>query len=292
MNTVNYRIYERFKSSGCWCHYLDPNIYKNDYVYVKTDHFYIYQFKQRISKVRRVSYHFMKCLKQFMGYNRVKVLFITLTFKNEEIFKSSYRNGYALRDYMNKLSMWAKRHGVKLYGYFWVLEMQARGVPHYHIVLIVRDKDRIPYPDKSYWSFGMSNVKRLDLQRFSVNYLSKYFEKKEQKDIILHYLFEIKGLKLYGCSIKGKLNDFFFEFLISRYNRFRRGLCRIFNRIIYKRKGYYDLPIGFVKLRYYFIIDMFFVYIFFECIEFYDRDMKLRGVYSSYEDLFESLKLV
>jgi len=84
-----------------------------------------------------------------------------------------------ITDYLREVREWL---GDRLAGYMWWAELQQRGVPHYHLVLIYRKGGLsiLPAPDTSgMWPYGMSTVENLD--RPTVGYaLSKYGTKREQ----------------------------------------------------------------------------------------------------------------
>jgi len=83
--------------------------------------------------------------------------------------------------------------GVKL-PYVWVAELQKRGAVHYHVLLWIPRRWRIPAPDKKgWWKHGSSNVTRV---RNPVGYVAKYaskFESKGQAEFP-------KGLRLHGIG--------------------------------------------------------------------------------------------
>jgi len=83
---------------------------------------------------------------------------------------------------MKDLTQYIERKGVRVLGYGAVIETQARGVPHYHILLVVNKYIRLPKPDKWIWKYGSSSISSLgSVNRLSVNYLVKYLQKPAQK---------------------------------------------------------------------------------------------------------------
>jgi hypothetical protein len=81
---------------------------------------------------------------------------------------------YDIRDFMKALHQVL---GSSLYGYAWVLEMQKRGVPHYHVILYVKRGTRIPKPDERLWKHGLSKIETVK----SPFYICKYTSGKKQK---------------------------------------------------------------------------------------------------------------
>lgn len=78
-------------------------------------------------------------------------------------------------------------------GYCWGAEVQERGAPHYHVMVLVREGTDIPLPDASgMWEHGSSNVKSAR----SPWYLLKYLGKEHQKEGLP------KGARLFGLWIR------------------------------------------------------------------------------------------
>jgi hypothetical protein len=63
--------------------------------------------------------------------------------------------------------------------YVWVLEMQKRGAPHYHVLIWLPRGVTLPKPDKSgSWPHGLT---RSEWARNAVGYIAKYAAKSEQR---------------------------------------------------------------------------------------------------------------
>lgn len=129
----------------------------------------------------------------------------------------------ALSKYMNAVRMYVKRvYGVHFY-YCWVREMQKRGVPHYHILLIVPRGVRVPKPDESYWPHGFSNVKLLKfktwrgIERYLVKYLEKEMERGEEGEFLRYS-------HVFGVSLLFK-TDVWWSYV--DFHRYLRKLCAI-----------------------------------------------------------------
>ncbi len=217
---------------------------------------------RRINKVRKVSRVYIDIAKKLMiSNNRLVAHYITLTFKNEKTFlkaKNSSKTKSPLRDYIESLKKYVERRGHRIVSNFWVLETQARGVPHYHIFLLVDKAVYIPQPDTGikgkylYWRWGMSNHKRIkDVNKISKNYLAKYMymDKKEQKDFDGVDIF--KGLRSFGFSYAKELKGLFFAAVQSRYNYFRYLLSQFFNNAVIKKiNGWYYVNNFSIRLNY------------------------------------------
>jgi len=144
--------------------------------------------QQSFKKLKRSSRLFVKILKKAVASDpalrSAKAIAITLTFRDMASFirskKRKPRSGFA--QFMKDLTQYIERKGVRVLGYGAVIETQARGVPHYHILLITSKYIRLPKPDKWVWKYGSSSISSLgSVNRLSVNYLVKYLQKPAQK---------------------------------------------------------------------------------------------------------------
>lgn len=114
-------------------------------------------------------------------------LMVTLTYKDAEAWQPDH-----ITDFMRRVSMWGKRAGYRL-PYVWVMELQKRGAPHYHVLLWIPARLRIPRSDsRGWWVFGATNTKRV---RNSVGYVAKYASKFESKDAEFP-----KGARIHGIG--------------------------------------------------------------------------------------------
>jgi hypothetical protein len=111
-----------------------------------------------------------------------RIILITLTYRPGEAW-----DALDVQDYMRKMRQLFGRHQAVM-RYFWVLEMQQRGAPHYHIALWVPRGLFVPAPDEYHaagrrvyapmWSKGSSNVTSI---RHPAAYLGKYLSKIKSK---------------------------------------------------------------------------------------------------------------
>jgi len=121
-------------------------------------------------------------------------IMVTLTYKDADSWRPEQ-----ISDFMRLVQTWACRKGLKgvrglKLPYVWVAELQQRGAVHYHVLLWIPKRWRIPYPDKQgWWKYGSSGVDRV---HNPVGYVSKYaskFESKGQAEFP-------KGLRLHGIG--------------------------------------------------------------------------------------------
>lgn len=119
--------------------------------------------------------------------HRIRRLFVTLTYR-PGVDWSPQHIAYFLRLCRQRFS----RKG-ELLRYTWVLEMTARGVPHYHVIFWVRASLRLPAPDRAgLWPHGLSQVQRA---RSPVGYLINYAAKADAMSAPFP-----RGARLFGCG--------------------------------------------------------------------------------------------
>lgn len=133
-----------------------------------------------------------------------RLVMLTLTYADAdtEHKKSEGWEPNHIRDFMKRVR---KELADKLLAYAWVLEMQERGSPHYHVLLYLKQGTYVPYPDKEGWwphgDTGVDNAK-------SPFYITKYASKKYQKENLP------KGARMFAVwigkeTVKPKLRFFF-----------------------------------------------------------------------------------
>lgn len=145
-------------------------IRRNDYANGEWTEFEVNPLELRIGRQRKRVHGFCDLIdgKDF------DLLMITLTYRTGEDF--------GLRDVTDFIRRLKRR--VRIHCYTWVLEMQARGVPHYHLIIAVDPKVKIPLPDKSgLWNYGMTRVEKAR----SVWYVASYTGKEYQKQNLPKY---------------------------------------------------------------------------------------------------------
>lgn len=98
-----------------------------------------------------------------------RLVMLTLTYADAETWKPN-----DIRNFMLSLR---KVLGEALLAYAWVLEMQKRGAPHYHVLLYVKRGTNIPKPDEELWKHGLSRIETAK----SAFYIAKYTGKEYQK---------------------------------------------------------------------------------------------------------------
>lgn len=126
---------------------------------------------RRIRRMRRVVISHADAVRDRcqQGGNRTDTLLVTLTYRPGVAWAAKDVSGYT-----DRLRKWLARQGIQA-RYQWVMELQKRGVPHYHLLLWVPKGVRIPKPDESrMWPHGFTNIK---LATRPVGYLVKYATK-------------------------------------------------------------------------------------------------------------------
>lgn len=116
---------------------------------------------------------------------RYRAAMVTLTYRPDARWEPRHVSAY-----LDHVRQWLRRRGHQLHA-IWVLELQRRGAPHYHVLIWLPPKVRLPKPDTSgWWPHGMS---RIEWARRPVGYLAKYASKGDDQAHLLP-----KGARIYG----------------------------------------------------------------------------------------------
>jgi hypothetical protein len=116
---------------------------------------------------------------------RYRVAFVTVTYAPGEDYSPK-----DISSMMNNYRNWLSRRGIKARG-LWVLELQRRGAPHYHLLLWLPRGITPPKPDKQgWWRKGSSNCQ---WGRKPVAYLASYLKKGSKNGHAVP-----SGARLYG----------------------------------------------------------------------------------------------
>jgi hypothetical protein len=148
---------------------------------------------------------------------------ITLTYAQSWLWEPMH-----VSRFMDEVRRWSQRRGWSP-AHVWVLELQRRGAPHYHVIVWMRsDLARsLPYPDKcGWWPWGFTH--RVVASR-PVGYLMKYATKLESKHQFPH------GARIHG---RGGLDQA--ERLTVRWwvmPRYQRDRCRPQDDVVRARGG-------------------------------------------------------
>ena len=170
--------------------------------------------EKRVKRLRRRLNEWWDYLQQLLASKTVTEVMITLTYEDLEKFQKG-----DLSYFLQKLRKYCKYHEIKLYAYFWVLEFQKRGVPHYHILLIfdrVRFK-KLPFPDKfrTWWRKGLTRIEFV--RKNARNYLSKYISKCDYLELLKTEKF--KKVRLFGYFISFTIQKPDLKFFLYRLTK-------------------------------------------------------------------------
>ena len=108
------------------------------------------------------------------GFRPALMVMVTLTYADEGAWRPRHVSEFLLR-----VSQWFERRGLP-YAYAWTMEMQRRGVPHYHALFWVPRGVRIPMPDRlgpgqrrPFWPHGSTNIGKARSRGYIVKYATK-----------------------------------------------------------------------------------------------------------------------
>lgn len=135
--------------------------------------------------MRRVVVAHCEAVRDLHGF-RTDAIMVTLTYRPGEPW-----NKRQVSRYVEATVKWSARRGIRI-KYQWVVELQARGAPHYHILFWVPHGFKLLKPDDAgHWPHGSS---RIELARKAVGYLVKYSTKGGDDGALPH------GARLFGTG--------------------------------------------------------------------------------------------
>ena len=146
-----------------------------------------------------------------------------------EDYRDFLRWGGVARVVKNFTEYYYCKVGRRDIGIAWVLEVQRRGVPHYHLLICMNGDVKFPKPDRWFFRWGFTQIRRME--RFSRGYLAKYLSK--GRDGGKGYQLEFSelrkrvgewGRRVRSFGISWKLQDWFTKLNFSA----RRLLREIF----------------------------------------------------------------
>lgn len=179
--------------------------------------------------------------------NGYYAILITLTFKGNNEVREKVISEF-LNNVRNYVAREAAKRGLnkrKVF-YFWTIELQGRGVPHYHVVLLVPQGIKLNKPDEWVWRHGSSNIKAVKsyardaigrVVRYVIKYARKGFKDLE-KLVQLKFVLKSLGKKLRLFSISHLLKDYKYYLSVAK----RKYLRKVFE-IVYGDKVICDYAI-------------------------------------------------
>lgn len=144
----------------------------------------------RLKRLKRTVLNTARMLESRADAGHYYWVMVTLTYAPAHKWDPKHVSGFidSVRKYLRC------SHNVTKLHYTWVMELQKRGAPHYHVLLRLPVGVRIPKPDNAGWWFlGHTNTEKA---RHAIGYLAKYASK---GDALGHHEFP-KGARLHGAS--------------------------------------------------------------------------------------------
>lgn len=151
-----------------------------------------------------------------LGRSAYRKTFITLTYRNAGEWERCHVSRYVrlLRQWFNR-----RDHACR---FVWVAELQKRGALHYHMVVWVPRRLRLPRPDQcGWWPHGSSKI---ETARNPIGYMVKYATKTRPEDLKRLP----KGVRLHGNGgHSGDARIYLREKLMPEWARDRAFITRI-----------------------------------------------------------------
>jgi hypothetical protein len=132
--------------------------------------------RRRISRMRRTVLRFADVARDGMaaGGGAVGLVMMTLTYACAEDWRPCH-----ISTFCQRCCEWLERRNHS-YGYAWVIEMQKRGAPHYHVLFWLPEGVKLPRPDTCafgqrtpLWPHGLTRIERARSPGYIVKYASK-----------------------------------------------------------------------------------------------------------------------
>lgn len=133
--------------------------------------------QRRLSRMRKTVLRFVDVARDGLsvpGFRPPELVMVTLTYADADAWEPRH-----ISTFVQRVAEWLERRGHS-YAYAWVLEMQQRGAPHYHVLFWLPAGVRLPKPDvcgprqrAPLWPFGMTRVEFARSPGYIVKYTSK-----------------------------------------------------------------------------------------------------------------------
>lgn len=148
----------------------------------------------RMRKLRLIVGHHADTVRDLYAESGVRCQCIMVTLTYAPGAEYSPRQ---VTEYVRRMRAWLEQRKIA-YAYEWVLEMQKRGAPHYHVLWWIPVGMKLPMPDsvtgrqrKRLWPWGLT---RIEIARSGPAYIVKYASKGDQDRPLP------RGARLYGVG--------------------------------------------------------------------------------------------
>lgn len=127
----------------------------------------------RVTRLQRSIYTWARVASEWTSDTgkRHTPAFVTLTYRPEVDWAPKH-----ISRCLRALNEWARRRGDRI-PYCWVMELQKRGAPHYHLLLWLPPGCWLPkFDQRGWWPHGMSQIECSNVKN-AVAYIAKYVSK-------------------------------------------------------------------------------------------------------------------
>jgi len=162
-------------------------------------------FLSRLQRMRRAVLTAGRLMAAESSPSASQWVMVTLTYAPSVVWEPGH-----ISQAVRSLRSWANRRGIQP-RYLWVMELQANGMPHYHLLVKLPQSLRLPMMDKrGWWPHGMTRTERA---RSAVGYLAKYVSKGTDRDLLPG------GARIYGIGGLGGNRLIFRWWMLPKYVR-------------------------------------------------------------------------
>lgn len=153
--------------------------------------------------------------------------FLTFTYDDQLIPKayedlSSFHNSSQVREALNRIKMYFRKHRMELFSYVWVCEYgEEKGRPHWHVLTTIPYEMSILHQKlRGWWGYGFVKITRLNNAYHAGKYVDKYMVKNDVQATLRKYgtSRDILGTPRSSWERKGVFHREELELVVQDYN--------------------------------------------------------------------------
>ena len=173
---------------------------------------FISKSQSRLARMRRRVFAWAELIADEVKSRRCDLVMVTLTYAKIEGWASNH-----IREFMILL-----RRKWHIKAYAWVMELQKRGAPHYHLLAVVERPYHKIKPDAwGWWPHGMTRTEKARTPFYIAKYAQKGFHDEKQKAKLP------KGARIFATWAGADMDcgRKWANFVASKYPQWVREIC-------------------------------------------------------------------